>query len=355
MAKKLRIVVGVSLGAPWVLNALPNPGPTTGYYGLPGDAVSAVDGPVSINASQFLQLFDDFGVYIGTFTLADLPPGFQITAIDQFFGQPCGSSGGGAFACIPLSVSGGATITAWAASFGISLGSDVFDPATMSFAFLSGVWTFTGNIHINAGTTGLRGLLGSADFTSIGSIYGIQNPFDSDSLPLMVFSATYDADESLCPVIGSLSDVQIVDPISGEFSWTLPVGADGVIITLSQTGFDDIVTSVMSPTINYIPSDIFGNVSVSIKPITGFPLCYGPESTLSLAITTPYEPFGPTPITGGIDFGGSPTLQFIGNPSGIYTLIRGQHFDKLYERIPAPATQDVNIPDPFGKIGYIGD
>ena len=60
-------------------------------------------------------------------------------------------------------------------------------------------------------------------------------------------------------------------------------------------------------------------------------------------------------MAGGINLGGSPTLQFIGNPSGIYTIVPGKAYDTLYERIPAVTSQDVKIPDPYIVTAYVGE
>ena len=41
--------------------------------------------------------------------------------------------------------------------------------------------------------------------------------------------------------------------------------------------------------------------------------------------------------------------------SGMYTIVPGQHFDRVYTRISDPAeTEDVAIPTPFAKTGYFG-
>lgn len=52
-----------------------------------------------------------------------------------------------------------------------------------------------------------------------------------------------------------------------------------------------------------------------------------------------------------IDF--SDTTTFIGDPSGIYTLVPGKSHDTLYNRPGAVTTIEVKIPDPFVKLGFI--
>ena len=359
MAKRIRIVTAliVPTGA-WVLNATPNPGFLAGYYGLAGDAILPVTGSVEITGRQFLYLFDDSDNYIGEYTIVDLPPGFVVTSIAQepTNGMPYGSAGGG-LTTYPLVVGGGATVTAWdSGTLPLTLASHVYDSSTMSALFCEGFWILNAACNIPAGVTGYRAFIVSQTYAALSSIFPtIPNPYGADDIPLMVYEGFWTADAALCPVFDPLTDVQIVDPVTGEFSWTLPPLATGVLITLSQTGHDDVVVSVLSPATSYIPVDIYGNVTVDIKPMTVSPLCLGSSATLSLAITTPYEPFGPGGETGGIDLGGEATLQFIGDPSGIYTLVPGKTNDTLYERIPAPTSQVVKIPDPYLRTAFLGE
>jgi hypothetical protein len=61
-------------------------------------------------------------------------------------------------------------------------------------------------------------------------------------------------------------------------------------------------------------------------------------------------------MEGGISFGGSATLIFLVDPSGIYGLIPDKTDDTLYNRIEDPPTSiDVKIPNPFVKTAYFGD
>lgn len=361
MPKKIRIVTNLIVpSAQFVLNKVPAPAlGLDGYYGADNPGGAPISVSVQVTGSQFLDLYDDSDVYIGTFTLADLPPGFQVDSIDQFGGIPSSSSGGGAFMLIPMSAGGGASITDW--NCGIlplsNLGS-VYVPATMSYLWLNGFWIFTANVNINAGVNWTSGALIASQTKAVIAAHSPQiytGQFDDD-VPLMVYSGTWSADAGVCPVIDAVSNLQIVDPVTGEFSWTLPSGAGGVVITLSQTGHDDEVISVLSPTTSYTPVSMYGAVTVTIKPITTFPICYGPESTLSLAITTPYDyTMGDEGSGKGMDLGGAAILQLIGNPSGIYTLVPDSTHDELIERIPSVTTQDVKIPNPLVRFGYVGD
>jgi hypothetical protein len=59
--------------------------------------------------------------------------------------------------------------------------------------------------------------------------------------------------------------------------------------------------------------------------------------------------------SGGVEVAGAPQTVLSADCTGIYTLIVGQHFDRIYSRNTDPAqTDDVKIPDPFGKSGFIG-
>jgi len=59
--------------------------------------------------------------------------------------------------------------------------------------------------------------------------------------------------------------------------------------------------------------------------------------------------------SGSIDFGGTADFVFIGDPSGIYTLVPNKTHDTLYERLGATTFVDVKIPDPIFKTGPIGE
>jgi hypothetical protein len=57
--------------------------------------------------------------------------------------------------------------------------------------------------------------------------------------------------------------------------------------------------------------------------------------------------------SGGIDFGGSAITLFIGDPSGIYTLVPDKKHDTLYERTDVDSI-NVKIPNPFIVTGFLG-
>lgn len=58
---------------------------------------------------------------------------------------------------------------------------------------------------------------------------------------------------------------------------------------------------------------------------------------------------------GGFNLGGTATMVFIQNPSGIYTLVKNKRHDTLYERMTGITSVDVKIPDPFVRTGFVGE
>lgn len=57
---------------------------------------------------------------------------------------------------------------------------------------------------------------------------------------------------------------------------------------------------------------------------------------------------------GGLILGGDPALGLLRDISGIYTIIPNQFHDALIDRQPGVTGQNVKIPDPYIKTGYIG-
>jgi hypothetical protein len=56
--------------------------------------------------------------------------------------------------------------------------------------------------------------------------------------------------------------------------------------------------------------------------------------------------------SGGIDIGGTAIVIFMGDPSGIYTVIEGKTHDTLYQRTSVDHI-DMPIPNPYGITGYL--
>lgn len=59
-------------------------------------------------------------------------------------------------------------------------------------------------------------------------------------------------------------------------------------------------------------------------------------------------------VFNGIFIGGFADIVFIGDPSGIYTLVANKTHDTLYERTDVDFV-DVKIPNPFFKTAFLGD
>lgn len=56
-----------------------------------------------------------------------------------------------------------------------------------------------------------------------------------------------------------------------------------------------------------------------------------------------------------IDISSLSPMVYLVDPSGIYTLVPNQKHDALYERGGVITSQNIKIPDPFFKTGFIGD
>jgi len=63
---------------------------------------------------------------------------------------------------------------------------------------------------------------------------------------------------------------------------------------------------------------------------------------------------GPGGGLGWLDAGGAALIVFMIDPSGIYTIVPGRHYDTIYERLDVD-TRDVAIPEPYGITGYLGE
>lgn len=163
-----------------------------------------------------------------------------------------------------------------------------------------------------------------------------------------------------CPnrtLFGTWDDLGAIGATPGVFTPTVvPTGIPNQYTVGGTPGPNTTIVQIVTPTeVLVIP---VGNLPVLITTT-------GPTITITPINTIPSVVIGPPVIiligtfdytmVGGIDLGGTPTLQFIGNPSGIYTLVQGKTNDTLLERIPASGTQDVKIPDPFIKTAFFGE
>jgi len=72
-----------------------------------------------------------------------------------------------------------------------------------------------------------------------------------------------------------------------------------------------------------------------------------------LTVTPDNGPGGPGGGLGWLDLGGSATVVFFIDPSGIYTITKDKRYDTLYAE--DPNTVDVAIPTPFIKTAIVGE
>lgn len=141
---------------------------------------------------------------------------------------------------------------------------------------------------------------------------------------------------------------------------------DSVILYRSKDGGDKkVIGSLPGPSSEFIDNPLYngeeedtgeGSYEYYIKTYDYI----GPTLNGETGPAGPIE-IGPPPPTpdinvtmdGGIALGGTTTIVFIGDPSGIYTLVPGKTHDTLYERTDIDF-QDVAIPNPFVKTAFLG-
>lgn len=159
---------------------------------------------------------------------------------------------------------------------------------------------------------------------------------------------------------GAWDDLGTVAPTPGAPSniTATPTGNPNEYSVNLTPGSDTTLLQIEDPT---------GTV-VTVVPVSNLPVVVtlpGPNPTVTPINTNPtVTPGTPVPIpltpsitmtmAGGIEFGGSATMVFIGDPSGIYTLTPGAIRDTLLERIPTTGTQGIKIPNPKLRTGYVG-
>jgi len=136
------------------------------------------------------------------------------------------------------------------------------------------------------------------------------------------------------------------------------ISVDSVITSVNFTAVPNFIVNGGYPTYqfqNFIPLEFvpeeFDFTLLQFQPLIFTPLEI-PE------ITAPPEiPLGPFPnlqlVNSTIDVGGGASMQFILEPSGIYTLVEGKTHDTLYSRT-SPTSTDVAIPNPFAVTSFLG-
>lgn len=155
--------------------------------------------------------------------------------------------------------------------------------------------------------------------------------------------------------------------ITGEynlvsFSWDLssptPTAVPGDMVTITSEDPDALLLDELDPEIQY--EDEEGETVIVpipaglIKTQTTFLLIF------IIPILPPFVQSASVVARGnGVQFSGTIPLGDIiimlaENTTGLYTLVKDKTADTLYDNENAPDTTDVKIPNPFGKLGYIG-
>lgn len=308
------------------------------------------------------------------YDINSLPPGFQITAIQQsitdyptnpqptsippYYEEILGDFLGRWDGDPPIVGYPGETGTwdSFTTNFGINSSGGTFDPANDTLNFLAGQIDalFTQPVATEPVTASpTAGLTVTRTTTPIDSFGDpILTP---ESIPFSVVAFSWVSDSDNCAGLGPVTNLTVTDSVTGAISWTLPLGADGAIVRVVSLT-EDTEEYVVGPTSTYIPT-LSGDLTITVYAVIGAPvICTSTGVSVSVTVTTPFVfVMGEDGITTGIFLGGTSALQFIGNPSGIYTIVPGKAYDTLYERIPAVTSQNVKIPDPSITTAYVGE
>lgn len=369
------------------LEALPGY-PQSGFYRANGGAVNRTGTAVLLNGVTIDDGINPPRHGIRKFTLIgsdavqrlydihNLPPGFQITGIQQlltawpsspqptsippYYGTIFGSYLGRWNGEPPVIGNPGDPgfweDLSFTTSFGINGAGGTFDPANDTLNFLVGSITapFFQPIPIDpidaVPPAGLSITRTSTPLNVLGD--PILTP---DDTPYSVVAFSWVSDSDNCAGLGPVTGLTITDPVTGAISWTLPVGADGSLVRVVSLT-DDTEEYVAGPTNAYVPT-LSGDLTITVYAIKNTPvICISTGESVSVSVTAPFVfTMGEDGISTGIFLGGTSPLQFIGNPSGIYTVVPGKTYDTLYERIPTVTSQDVKIPDPTIVTAYVGE
>lgn len=328
---------------------------------LAPDVSNAQTGTFQIITSPRFSLYGAGG-YLGLFSLGDLPNGFQITGISQLIdGVPNSpqSSSVDPNLGTPYNVKNFAGT--WGnfdiPDVGLSTASPVFVPATMGLNYLVG-WTMTRDFNVPAYGIAVPAntFIRVAATSSPVDVFG--NPIQGQTATgfgfvMFRFSWSYDTDA--CAGVTPVTGATVTDPVTGAISWSVPLSADGTIIEVENSVGDLEVTYLDNAVTTYTPT-MSGALTIRLYASTLFPICKSSVVTLNVTVTVPFDYTMGTDGTGkGVNVGGAAFIQMIGNPSGIYTLVPDSTHDELIERTPSVTTQDVKIPNPKIRFGYVGD
>lgn len=309
------------------------------------------------------------------YDLNELPSGFQITDVDQlltlfptspqqtsippYYGTALGTYLGRWDGEPPVIGEPGdpGVWDSFTTNFGLNSSGGTFDPAADSLNFLVGqvdaTWAqIAAVVPIDAvPTSGLSVVKTTAPL----DINGDPIPTPATGIPFVVYRFSWISDSDDCAGLSAPTGLTVTDPVTGAITWTIPGGATGTIVKV--VGVSETTEEyVAGPTNSYVPT-LTGDLTITIYAISDTTVvCTSSGVSVSVTVTAPLIfTMGEDGITTGIFLGGSATLQFIGNPSGIYTIVPGKLYDTLYERIPAVTSQDVKIPDPYIITAYIGE
>lgn len=131
----------------------------------------------------------------------------------------------------------------------------------------------------------------------------------------------------------------------GDNEITITPGPDTVIVVVDDGDEEQIIeVDEGVPVVVEV-----GATPVTVTPVN-YPIAVGPPTEVDVPIVL--EMTGIIPI----DIALAPSMRLVCNPSGIYTLVPGQKYDVLYERVAGTTvatSQTVAIPRPYGITTYI--
>lgn len=328
-------------GAFWELLTSPNRVGT----GLTLSASGA--GSITQQLDGELWIYDDVALTYTPMKISDLPAGFRVTSISMY--------GGAApfdFPNLIFDAGGPATddaqVTSWSSSLSDFDSSNTV-PANLTDVLAANEIVF--NVSWNGVFPATPFII--ARVVDASSYPGFPVP-PVDANPITAFQTFYlfgewDDGGGSGNTPGPLINPSVTATGNpGEYTVDLTPGPDteiveiqspdGTVIGIYPVGVFPIVVILPGPTVVLTP--INPNPSIVV----------GPPSVLTVIPRFDYV------MSGGFDLGGSPTIQLLGNPSGIYTLVPNKTHDTLYERNAGSLTeQDVKIPDPFIKTAFVGD
>ena len=307
------------------------------YNELEADSPKTGGATITFDPNGQYELFDELGTPLGTFLFADLPEGFQIIGIlnnliahtdpggnDRFQNAPWPS---GLHA--PVDPDGG--MVSWSTSFGWNQDNTDFFTSAIRTALYSS-FTFLGNYFRTTGDS-LMITNGNAGVT-------FAPAFAFADTNTLIFE--WNDEGAVGPQLGPVTN-PVLETTTPTITVTPPTGSTLIEVETPTTTITTNATPGTPVTV-VLP---MGTTVVTITPLN--PGGNAPGNPLIIPIDLDVESGGLV-----IDMALAPTMQVIGNPSGIYTLIPNQRFDVLYERAAGTTTtQTVQIPRPFGITSYV--